>query len=124
MALNPLTRRKLNRFRSIKRGYYSLLIILVLIFSSLFAELIVNNRALIVYANGRFYFPSYGEMIPGTTFGLAYDYETDYRALARQFRSAGGGDWVLMPPVPYNPYENHLREGQFPPFPPSFPETT
>jgi microcin C transport system permease protein len=61
-------------------------------------------------------------MIPGTTFGLDYKYETDYRQLAKQFQSQGDGDWVLMPPIPYDAYENDLKEDQFPPFPPSMQE--
>jgi len=32
----------------------------------------------------------------------------------------GGTGFVIMPPVPYNPYENDLRLNEYPPFPPSF----
>ena len=46
MKLNPLTLKKLNRFRSIKRGYYSALILFALMLLSAFAELWVNNRAI------------------------------------------------------------------------------
>ena len=57
---------------------------MVLIFISLFAEVFVNSRALVVRYHGSFYFPTYGEMIPGTTFGLDYDYETNYRELKQR----------------------------------------
>lgn len=122
MALNPLTIRKLKRFQSIKRGFYSFIAVIVLISVSLFAELLINNRALVVYHNGTYYFPIYGEMIPGTVFGLEYDYETNYRELAQQFKKEGAGNWVLMPVVPFDPYENDLKENEFPPLPPSFEE--
>jgi microcin C transport system permease protein len=59
-------------------------------------------------------------MIPGTTFGLDYQYETDYRELKQTFEQAGQGDFVILPPVPYNAYENDLRLNEYPPFPPSF----
>lgn len=119
VKLNPLTIKKIRRFKSIKRGYYSFIILLVMIFVSLFAELLVNNRALIVHYGDTYYFPTYGNLIPGTTFGLDYSYETNYRELAGLFRAEGKGNWILMPIVPFNAYENDLRAGEFPPFSPS-----
>jgi microcin C transport system permease protein len=91
-----------------------------MILASLFAETLINSRALVVCHEGKFYFPVYGKMNPGKVFGLDYDYETNYRQLQKLFKERGNSDWVLMPPVPYNPYENDLREDRFPPFPPSF----
>ncbi len=117
--MNPLTLKKIRRFKSIKRGYYSFILFCLMILVALSAELLVNNRALIVFYNGQYYFPTYGDLLPGTTFGLDYDYETNFRQLARQFKEANEGDWVLMPPVPFNAYENDLQEDQFPPFAPS-----
>ena len=122
MKINPLTIKKLKRFKSIKRGYYSFILILVMIFASLFAEFLVNKRAIIVHYEGKYYFPTYGDMIPGTTFGLDYEYETNYRQLAVYFETESDGNWILMPPVPYDAYENDLKEDQFPPFPPSMQE--
>lgn len=122
MKLNPLTLKKIRRFRSIKRGYYSFIVITVMILISVFAEVLVNKRALIVHYQGKYYFPTYAPMTPGTTFGLDYAYETDYRELKRRFRDEGEGDWVLMPIVPYDAYENDLREDDYPPFPPSIKE--
>jgi microcin C transport system permease protein len=118
-ALNPVTRRKLKRFISIRRGFWSFLIITGLILFSFAAELFINSRALVVRYQGTWYFPTYGHMIPGTTFDRDYQYETDYRELKDLFQQAGQGDFVILPPVPYNPYENDLRLNQYPPFPPS-----
>ncbi len=117
--INPLTLRKLRRFRSIRRGYYSFILFSLMVLIAVFAELLVNSRALVVHYDGETYFPTYRGMIPGTVFGLDYDYETNYRELKQKFAVEGDGDWVLMPPVPYNPYENDLREDAYPPFPPS-----
>lgn len=120
MALNPLTVRKLRRFRSLKRGYRSLLILLGLIVLTLFGELLVNNRALLVRSEGRWYCPIYGANLPGTTFGLGYTYETDYRALQEKFRAERGDNWVLMPLVAYGPNETASYQGVFKPAPPSW----
>jgi microcin C transport system permease protein len=119
MHISPLTFKMLKRFFSIKRGFYSFVLLLVAVLASLGGELLINNRALLVKYNGHYYLPTYGDIIPGRAFGLDYDYETDYRALNRRFHQAGDGNWVLLPPVPYNPFENDLRPDTVPPEPPS-----
>ena len=123
--LNPITQKRWARFRSIKRGYISTLILGALILISLGAELLVNNRALIVHYQDHWYFPAYGAVLNGKTFGLDYDYETDYKALNKFFAEKNSGDWVLLPPIPYNAFETDLapRSGlttsEFPPLAPS-----
>ncbi|MFW5989017.1 MAG: ABC transporter permease [Desulfosudaceae bacterium] len=120
IGISPLTAKKIRRFASIRRGLVSLLLFGLCLTACLGAELFINNRALLVHYNGEYFFPTYGDIIPGTTFGLNYSHETDYRELARQFRNGQNGNWVLLPPVPYNPYENDFVAGEYPPAPPSF----
>lgn len=118
--MNPLTRRKIRRFKSIKRGYYAFLLLVCMILASLLAESLVGKRALMVRYEGKTYFPTYGSVIPGTFFGLDYGYETNYRELSQRFsQQQGRGNWVIMPFVPYDPYESDLKPNQYPPFPPS-----
>ncbi|MDD9305055.1 MAG: ABC transporter permease subunit [Desulfobacter sp.] len=117
--LNPVTVQKLKRFRHISRGFWSFVIIVSMIFISLFAEVFINSRALMVYYEGEFFFPTYGQMIPGNRFGLDYAYETNYRDLKEKMNQNGSRGFVLMPPVPFNPYENDLQLNEYPPFPPS-----
>jgi microcin C transport system permease protein len=118
MRLNPQTARRLRRFRQLRRGWWSFLALGVLTVLALFGELLVNNRALIVRYQGHWYFPTYGAQLAGHTFGLGHDYEPDYRELQRRFRSAAGTDFVLLPPVPYNPYEIDVPAGAKPTRPP------
>ncbi len=120
ISINPLTKKKIRRFVAIRRGYWSFLLFGLFIMISLLAECLVNSRALVVHYQGKWYFPTYGEVLPGTTFGLDYAYETSYRELARRFATENGNNWVLMPPVPYNPYENDFVPNQYPPSPPSW----
>jgi microcin C transport system permease protein len=119
MKLNPLTLKKIKRFKSIRRGYYSFVLFTVMMLVSLGAELLISSRALVVHYNGKYYFPTYGQMMPGTSFGLEYDYETNYRRLKEKFQSEPGGNWVILPLVPFNPYETDFRDNAYPPFPPS-----
>lgn len=105
LSLDPQTVKQWKRFRSIKRGYYSAVILVFLLLLSCFAELLVNSRALIVSYEGKWYFPTYAWFIPGDTFGLDYDWETNYRELKQHFKEEKEGNWVLMPLVPYDPLE-------------------
>ncbi len=119
--LNPLTQKKIRRFKSIRRGYWSFLTLLGLYLMSLAGELFVNKRALIVSFEGEWFFPTYGGLLSGRQFGLDYDYEVDYRFLQRKFSEQGQGNWVLMPLVPYDPYEMDYEDESSDGFsPPSF----
>ncbi len=122
IRLSPLTIKQWRRFRSIKRGYWSAIGLVVLVGLSLVAEAFVNSRALVVYYEGEVHFPTYSDFIPGKTFGLDYEYETNYRELADRFEAdADSGNWILMPLVPYNALENDLSDevGARPYTPPS-----
>lgn len=115
--LNPITRKRLQRFRRIKRGFYSLIILLVAVFLSLFSEYIANNRAIMVYYEGKLYFPTW-KFIPMSTFGQEDDWgddgmETEYARLKEEFK--GTKNWVLMPPIPWNPTIADLEHYDFPP---------
>jgi len=119
LQLNPETLKKIRRFRQIKRGYYSFLILMLLVGLFAIGELLINNRALIVKYEGELYFPTYSAFHPGTDFGLPYTYETNYRELKQLFAEQGGDNWVLMPLVPYSANENHSTTGIFRPEAPS-----
>jgi microcin C transport system permease protein len=117
IKLNPITLKQWQRFKSIKRGYWSAMIFAALLLLTVFAELLVSNRALIVSYEGNLYFPSYGAIIPGQELGLDYEYETNYRDLKLAFK--GSNNWLLLPPIPFDPLENHFIDGEFPPYAPS-----
>lgn len=118
--LNPLTAKKWRRFRSLKRGWWSFVILLALFTLSLFAELLANRRPLMVRFEGRSYFPTYGAFHSGREFGLDYDFEVNYRDLRDRWRAQGSANWMILPPVPWDPYENDFRPGVQHPQPPDF----
>ncbi len=112
LRLNPLTVRKLKRFREIRRGYYSTILLVVLTGTSLFAELMVSDKAIIVSYEGQWSFATYADVKLGAEFGLTGTeavIPVDYRDLARRFE--GTEDWVLMPFVPWGPYFNDTMDG-------------
>jgi microcin C transport system permease protein len=100
--ISPLTLKKLQRFARIRRGYVSFLIIVVLAGIASLDTLLVGKRALMVSYQGSWSFPFIRDVIPGKSYGQPSDAEADYRKLQADLRTAGKGDWVLMPLVPYD----------------------
>ncbi len=133
--VDPITKRRFARFRRIKRGYYSLLILLAAIVLSIFAPYLAESRALLVMYKGEAYFPTF------TYFSMAVfqqtpppgwqaaDLETDYLRLQREWRlehdlyqreiAQPGIDpapvnakypnrdnKVLMPVIPWDPFQS------------------
>lgn len=98
-GLSPLTRRRLRNFRANRRGFWSLWIFAVLFGASLFAEVIANDRPLVVKFDGGLYFPVL-RTYPETTFGGVFPTEAVYRdpAVAALIREKG---WLLWPPIPF-----------------------
>ena len=90
------------RFKRNRLGYWSLVIFCALVVLSLFAELISNDRPLIVRYEGTTYFPmvkDYSEK----TFGGDFDTTTDYLDPFIRERLARDGNWALFAPNPYGP---------------------
>lgn len=68
MALSPLNQRRWRNFKANRRAYWSLWIFLVLYGISLCAELVANDRPLLVSHNGALYTP-FLNFYPETAFG-------------------------------------------------------
>ncbi len=66
--VSPSTKRKWAAFRAHKRGWISLWVLLAFFVCSLFAEVIANEKPLLVQYKGEMYFPLFVEY-PETTFG-------------------------------------------------------
>ncbi|MDR3493369.1 MAG: ABC transporter permease [Ancalomicrobiaceae bacterium] len=97
--LSPLNQRRLANFRANKRGSYSLYLFLVLFVLSLFAEVIANDRPIVVSYKGEYLFPVVFDY-PEATFG-GFLPQTDYRDPVNQKAIADNG-WALWPPVRYS----------------------
>src|SRR3989454_441746 len=86
-------------FRASRRGYWSLWIFLVLFVLSLGADLLANDRPLLVRHDGRFSVPVL-RAYPETAFGGRLPTEAAYRdPYVRRLIETRG--WILWPPVPY-----------------------
>lgn len=101
--MNPLTRKKVNRFRSIRRGYVSFLLLGVLVFVASLDSLLVGKRPILMSYQGKLTSPCLLPPLKASEVGESGDSEPDFRALKHRFAEDGKGDWLLMPPVPWEP---------------------
>lgn len=94
-ALSP-TRRGWLRFRANRRGYVALWVFGLLFALSLFAEVLSNDRPLVVHYQGQFYFPIAKEYAE-TTFGGDFVTEADYNDPFVREKLSGNGNWAWYP---------------------------
>jgi microcin C transport system permease protein len=117
LRLNAINQRRLANFRANRRGYVSLYIFTALFVASLFAELIANDRPLLIHYDGKYYYPLF-EAYPETAFGGFFPTEAAYTDPVVQELIAEKG-WALWPPIPYS-YDTVAHDLTVPaPSPPS-----
>jgi microcin C transport system permease protein len=95
--LGEVGRRRLRNFQANRRGYASLWIFLVLFVTTLFAELVANDKPLLVRFDGRFYVPVL-RAYPETEFGGFFETEAEYRDPEVRSLIDGKG-WMVWPPI-------------------------
>ena len=93
-------RRAWQRFKRNRLGYWSLVLFCVLVVASLGAELLSNDRPLVVRYEGKTYFPIVQDL-PETVFGGDFQTPTDYLDPFIRERITQGGNWALYAPNPY-----------------------
>jgi microcin C transport system permease protein len=128
MALSPLNQRRWRNFRANRRAFWSLWIFSVLFGLSLFAEVLANDKPILVRYHGDLFVPVY-KFYPETAFGGDFKTEAIYRDPAVQCLIRTGGlqdcwddpdgveadaadgeykgekvvaGWMIWPPIPYH----------------------
>lgn len=90
---------KWRKFKASKRGFYAFWMFLTVFFVSLGAEFVANDKPLVVYCDGQWYFPIIDNP-PETVFGGEFSTPTDYKDpfIRRKINEDG---FFIMPPIPY-----------------------
>jgi microcin C transport system permease protein len=101
VSLSP-GRRAWRRFRANRLGFWSLVVFCVLVVVSLGAELVSNDRPLLVRYEGQLYFPMLHDY-PETTFGGDFQTPTDYLDPFIRERLSAGGNWAIYTLNRYGP---------------------
>ena len=117
LTLSPLNVRRWQNFKANRRGQIALWIFLTLFGISLFAELLANDRPLLIHLDGRIYTPfltNYAETEFGGDFATHADYHDPY---LRDLIAARGGK-IFWTPIPYKYNTIDLQLAQPAPSPP------
>ncbi|RJE81598.1 ABC transporter permease [Paracoccus sp. JM45] len=128
MAISELNRRRLRNFRRNGRAFWSLVVFAVLFVGAMFAEVVANDKPIVVSYRGDLFFPAYN-FYPETAFGGDFGTEAIYRDEAVQCLIVSGGregcwddpeglidavksgnsdvpdaeqGWMIWPPIPYH----------------------
>ncbi len=129
ITLSPLNQRRLRNFQRNRRAVWSLRIFAVLFGLALCAELIANDKPLLIRYQGDFFTPI-TSFYPETAFGGDFRTEAEYREIEVQCLIVSGGledcfdfpdevieeveatgafngnavekGWILWPPIPYS----------------------
>ncbi len=100
MRVTPLTLRRLHNFRKNGRGFWSMWIFVTLLVLTLFAELIANDRPLIVRFDDTLLFPVLTDY-PETRFGGEFETAADYRDPYVQELIGEKGGWIVWPLIEF-----------------------
>nr|WP_314486834.1 ABC transporter permease [uncultured Pseudomonas sp.] len=98
--VSPMARRRLQRFRGHRRGWWSLWLFGGLLLLSLGAELVANDKPLLLGYHGELYVPAlkrYSER----QFNGELPFQPDYRSQYVRQLIAGQGGWMLFAPIPF-----------------------
>lgn len=105
---------QISRFKANRRGYYALLTFTTLFVITLFAEVLFNDKPLVIRYQDSYYFPLLATY-PETTFGGFFETEADYTDpfLIETINSKNG--YLVWPPFPYS-YDTIVKdwEGEIP----------
>ncbi len=114
-----LNRRRWQNFKSNRRGFWSFWIFMFLFLISLFAELIANDRPLLIKYEGHLYWPAF-VTYPETAFGGDFETAADYRDPYLRKLIADKGGTIVWPPIRYS-YDTLNRDLPTPaPSPPTW----
>ena len=96
------SRRAWQRFKRNRLGFWSLVLFCTLVLLSLVAEVLSNDKPLLVRYEGSTYYPMVRDY-PETTFGGDFLTPTDYLDPFIRDRLSSGGNWAVFAPNPYGP---------------------
>lgn len=89
------------RFKSNRRGYVSLWIFSILFILCFFAEVLLNDKPLIVKYEDNYYFPIINQY-PETAFGGDFETEADYTDGFVRHQLTQNDNWMIEPLIPYS----------------------
>lgn len=100
IVLNTINQARWQRFKSNRRGYWSLWLFITIFLFSLFAELLANDKPLLLRYQQQWYTPLWVDY-PATTFGGSLQTSTDFQDPVIRKNIAAHG-WAIWAPIRYH----------------------
>lgn len=98
--MSPIMQARLQRFKQNRLGFYCLIIFVVIFCLSLVAELVANDRPILLKYNQSYYFPVFKDY-PETEFGGVFETTADYKdPVVQQLIDDKG--WAVWPMIPFS----------------------
>lgn len=116
-SLSP-ARRAWQRFERNRLGYWSLIVFCAMVLLSLGAELLSNDRPIVVHYQGQTYWPLWNDY-PETMFGGDFETTTDFLDPFIAQQLAAPGNWAVYTPNRYGPQSINYFAALPNPSPPS-----
>ena len=107
---NELSRKRWRIFTRNKTAVVSSLILLSLLFATLFSPFIANKCPIVMKTKNHYYFPIFKDY-SADQFGLTDTLEVDYRQLQLDTKA---GDYAIWPVVQWDPYESNSHVESYP----------
>jgi len=109
--IDPITRKRLLRFKELKRAHVSFWILVLLYTVSLFSEFICNDKPVYLHFKGKSYFPIFRYYPEREFLADGADTRPDYRRMAELSVFKDDPDnYMVFPPIPFGPYESIAPE--------------
>ncbi|MBL0716930.1 MAG: hypothetical protein JJV89_02670, partial [Desulfosarcina sp.] len=104
---NPLTLKRLQRFKEVRLAYYALWILVLLYLLSLCAELLCNNVPIYVRFNGNSFFPVFEFYSEDIFNNNGKQTRPDYKKINKSSIFTDNPDnFMVFPPIPFGPFES------------------
>ncbi len=98
--MSPIMRARLQRFKANRLGFSCFIVFSIIFILSLGAELIANDKPLLVKYENSFYSPAF-KSYPETTFGGVFETEADYKdPVVQQLINNNG--WAVWPLIEFS----------------------
>lgn len=116
--MSPLVRRGISNFKANKRAYYSLWIFGVIFGLSLIAEVLANDKPIVMFLDGKLFFPAFS-FVAESDLGGELEIEADYSDPYVKNLIEEKNGWAIFPPIPYSYDTVDFLIDQSTPAPPS-----
>ena len=105
---HDLSLKRYRRFKNRKSACVSLIVLIAMVFLTLVAPVLANNKPLVLKYDGNWYFPIFKDY-PAQIFAQKGNLYVNYRKLV-----LAEDDRIIWPLIPWNPYESNERVETYP----------